>query len=197
MSDQEDVPAARGGSSSRGRPRHDDDRGHPWNRRDFIPPDDPGWARCTVKKHEEFKRRTPLMTSLVLLSISLSVLCGKRTGTVFLIFSLSLRSFLFEVSNVEGYSHGGLVTHNLSMLPGLAFFSFCNQLASARLVIRRAVEMESLQFVGCSWFIGLIGLGFRFTQNKSTSTELCALPCPSPVSSSTRLDAPGVHSLAL
>ena len=56
--------------------------------------------------------------------------------------------------------------------------------------------MESLQFVGCSWFIGLIGLGFRFTQNKSTSTELCALLRPSPVSSSTRLDAPGVHSLA-
>ena len=25
-------------------------------------------------------------------------------------------------------------------------------------MIRRAVEMESLQFVGCSWFIGLIGL---------------------------------------
>ena len=37
-------------------------------------------------------------------------------------------------------------------------FFFCNQLAFARLVIRRAVEMESLQFVGCSWFIGLIGL---------------------------------------
>ena len=67
---------------------------------------------------------------------------------------------------------------------------------SARLVIRRAVEMESLQFVGCSWFIGLIGLGFRFTQNKSTSTELCALPRPSPVSSSTHLDAPGVPSTA-
>ena len=52
--------------------------------------------------------------------------------------------------------------------------------------------MESLQFVGCSWFIGLIGLGFRFTQNKSTSTELCAISRPSPVSSSTHLDAPGV-----
>ncbi len=63
-------------------------------------------------------------------------------------------------------------------------------------MIRRAVEMESLQFVGCSWFIGLIGLGFRFTQNKSTSTELCALPRPSPVSSSTHLDAPGVPSTA-
>ena len=85
------------------------------------------------------------MTSLVLLSISLSVLCGKRTGTVFLIFSLSLRSFLFEVSNVEGYSLGGLVTHNLSSLPGLSFllsFLFCNQVAFARLVIRRAVEIR-------------------------------------------------------
>ena len=30
------------------------------------------------------------------------------------------------------------------------------------------VEMESLQFVGCSWFMGLIGLVFRFTQNKFT-----------------------------
>jgi hypothetical protein len=56
--------------------------------------------------------------------------------------------------------------------------------------------MESLQFVGCSWFIGLIGLGFRFTQNKSTSTELCELPRPFPVSSSTHLDAPGVPSTA-
>ena len=56
--------------------------------------------------------------------------------------------------------------------------------------------MESLQFVGCSWFIGLIGLGFRFTQNKSILNRLCAIPCPFSVSSSTHLDAPGVHSLA-
>ena len=56
--------------------------------------------------------------------------------------------------------------------------------------------MESLQFVGCSWFIGLIGLGFRFTRNKSTETELYVHLCPSPVSSSTHLDVPGVHSLA-
>ena len=60
MSDQEDTStaqAARGGSSSRGvRPRREDDRGRPWNRRDFIPADDPGWARCTVKKHEDFPR---------------------------------------------------------------------------------------------------------------------------------------------
>jgi hypothetical protein len=61
----------------------------------------------------------------------------------------------------------------------LLFFSFCNQLPSARLVIRRAVEMESLQFVGCSWFIGLIDLGFGFTQNKSISNEMCAsVPFP-------------------
>ena len=39
--------------------------------------------------------------------------------------------------------------------------------------------MESLQFVGCSWFIGLIGLGFGFTQNKSISNEMCAsVPLP-------------------
>jgi hypothetical protein len=41
------------------------------------------------------------------------------------------------------------------------------------------VEMESLQFVGCSWFIGLIGLGFGFTQNKSISNEMCvSVPLP-------------------
>jgi hypothetical protein len=58
MSDQEDTTeAARGGSSSRGaRTRRDDDRGRPWNQRDFIPADDPGWACCTVKKHEDFPR---------------------------------------------------------------------------------------------------------------------------------------------
>jgi hypothetical protein len=37
-------------------------------------------------------------------------------------------------------------------------FLLSNQLASARLVIRRAVEIGSPRFVGCSWFIGLIGL---------------------------------------
>jgi len=34
-------------------------------------------------------------------------------------------------------------------------FLFCNQRASARLVIRRAVEIESLQLVSCLWSIGL------------------------------------------
>jgi hypothetical protein len=57
--------------------------------------------------------------------------------------------------------------------------------------------MESLEFVDCLWFIGLIGLGFRFTQNKSILNRLCALPYPFSVSSSTHLDAPGVHSLAV
>jgi hypothetical protein len=54
--DTSTAPAAGGGSSSRGRPRRDDDRGRPWNRRDFIPPDNPGWACCTVKRHEDFPR---------------------------------------------------------------------------------------------------------------------------------------------
>ena len=60
MSDQEDTPAAqtaRGGSSSRGAlARRDEDSGRPWNQRDFVPADDPGWARCTVKTHEDFPR---------------------------------------------------------------------------------------------------------------------------------------------
>ena len=60
MSDQDDTspaPAAHGGSSSRGvRSRLEDDRGRPWNRRDFIPAEDPAWARCMVKKHEDFPR---------------------------------------------------------------------------------------------------------------------------------------------
>jgi hypothetical protein len=62
MSDNEatsTAQAARGSSTSRGaRSRRDDDRdrGRPWNRRDFIPAEDPGWARCIVKKHEDFPR---------------------------------------------------------------------------------------------------------------------------------------------
>ena len=49
---------------------------------------------------------------------------------------LSLLRFCF------GFTRGGHATHNLSSLPGLAFF--CNQLAYGRLVIRRAVEMATL-----------------------------------------------------
>jgi hypothetical protein len=59
----------------------------------------------------------------------------------------------------------------------------CNQRAFARLVIRRAVEMQNLRFVGCSWFIGLIGLGFGFTQNKSTSTQVRCIRTPRVLSS--------------
>ena len=62
------------------------------------------------------------------------VSCGKRTGIVFMFSSV------FAVSS--GFTRGGLVPHNLSSLPGLAFF-FCNQLAYGRLVIRRAVEMAT------------------------------------------------------
>jgi len=56
----------------------------------------------------------------------------------FHVFFLSLCVFFFS----SGFARGGLVTHNLSSLPGLAFF--CNQLAYCRLVIRRAVEMVNL-----------------------------------------------------
>ena len=56
--------------------------------------------------------------------------------------------------------------------------------------------MESLQFVGCSWFIGLIGLVSDSPEIKATENRLCAISRPSPVSSSTHLDAPGVYSVA-
>jgi hypothetical protein len=50
-----------------------------------------------------FQRQTPPMTSLVFFPLSISVLCGKRTGIVFLIFFLfTFFFFVFEVCNVEG-----------------------------------------------------------------------------------------------
>jgi hypothetical protein len=52
--------------------------------------------------------------------------------------TLPLRLFLFS----SGFARGGLVPHNLSSLPGLAFF--CNQLGYGRLVIRRAVKLATL-----------------------------------------------------
>ena len=58
------------------------------------------------------------------------------------------------------------------------------------------VEMESLQFVGCSWFIGLIGLVSDSPEIKATGNRTCMHPCPSPVSSRPHLDAPGVHNVA-
>ena len=56
--------------------------------------------------------------------------------------------------------------------------------------------MESLQFVGCSWFIGLIGLVSDLPKINFTETETCLRSRTSPVSSRLHLDAPGVHSLA-
>jgi hypothetical protein len=56
--------------------------------------------------------------------------------------------------------------------------------------------MESLQFVGCSWFIGLIGLVSDSPEIKATENRTCVHTCPSPVSSRPHLDAPGVHSVA-
>jgi hypothetical protein len=53
-------------------------------------------------------------------------------------------------------------------------FLFCNHLAFARLVIRRAVEMENLRFVGCSWFISLIGLGLEFPEIKHLNSIMYA-----------------------
>ena len=58
------------------------------------------------------------------------------------------------------------------------------------------VEMESLQFVGCSWFIGLIGLVSDSPKIKFDLKTKCALPCSPPVSSSIHIDAQGVHSTA-
>ena len=40
----------------------------------------------------------------------------------------------------------------------------------------RRVEMESLQFVGCSWFIGLIGLVSGSPKINSTETEHVLIP---------------------
>ena len=59
------------------------------------------------------------------------------------------------------------------------------------------VEMESLQLVSCLWSIGLIGLDIKLPKIQSYLNKTCALQCPSPVSSSTHLDAPGVPSVAL
>ena len=41
---------------------------------------------------------------------------------------------------------------------------------------RRAVEMESLQFVGCSWFIGLIGLVSDSPKINSLKLNMSAIP---------------------
>ena len=80
-------------------------------------------------------------------------------------FSFSLR--FLEVSHVEGSS--------LTSFRYQALFSFfCNQQASARLVIRRAVEIGGPRFVGCSWFIGLIGLDTELPKINLISTPVCS-----------------------
>ena len=55
-----------------------------------------------------------LTLPLIKFSFSFSVFCGNRTGIVFMIF-LSLYVFLRFLT-------WRLVTHNLSSLPGFAFF---------------------------------------------------------------------------
>ena len=58
MSDQDDAPAARGGSGNRARrtAARDDERGQrPWRRSEF-PSDDATFTRCRVKSHEDFPR---------------------------------------------------------------------------------------------------------------------------------------------
>jgi len=86
--------------------------------------------------------------------------CGKRTGIAFMIF-LSLYVFLRFLT--------WRARHSQPLFTTRLCFLFCNQLASARLVIRRAVEIESPRFVSCSWFIGLIGLDTELP-DKSIST---------------------------
>ena len=92
---------------------------------------------------------------------------------------LYLRFLTWRANHLEGSSLTTSLRYQ-ALLSCFLFF-FCNQLAFARLVIRRAVETESLQFVGCSWFIGLIGLVSDSTKINLISNEMCASvlgPCP-------------------
>ena len=68
-------------------------------------------------------------------------------------FSFSLR--FLEVSHVGGSS----LTTSLRYQT----FLFCNQRASARLVIRRAVEIESLLQLNL-WYLGLVWFYRDFSQ---------------------------------
>ena len=124
------------------------------------------------------KRQTSQMTSLVFFSFYI-FLYGKRTGIVFLIFFLFtfflyLRFLTWRANHLEGSSLTTSLRYQ-ALLSCFLFF-FCNQLAFARLVIRRAVEMESLQFVGCSWFIGLIGLVSDSPRINLPKLNMCAIP---------------------
>ena len=99
--DTQSTQTARGDSSSRGgralardddRGRRalarDDDRRRPWNRRDFIPADDPGWARCTVKSHEDFPRH--IFRLFLLLGIQFRWLIKRGTLASALVTSAEL-----------------------------------------------------------------------------------------------------------
>jgi hypothetical protein len=55
-----------------------------------------------------------LTLTLISFKFFFYIFCGERSGIVFMSF------FLFAFSS--GFSRGGLVTQNLSSLPGLAFF---------------------------------------------------------------------------
>jgi len=90
---------------------------------------------------------------------------------------LSLYVFL-EASHVEGSSLATSLHYQDLLL-------FCNQLAFARLVIRRAVVTGNPRFVGCSWFIGLIGLVSELPEIKGSQLNYAhAHPHSSPLASS-------------
>jgi hypothetical protein len=106
------------------------------------------WPLSSCPKHFTLIVRLPLPT-LLLTSNSLSLILTLTLvrPESFLCLLLGAYRDCFHVflslCVFLGFTRGGLVTHNLSSLPGLAFF-FCNQLAYGRLVIRRAVEMATL-----------------------------------------------------
>jgi len=116
MSDQEDTPtaqAARGGSSSRGASaRRDDDRGRPWNLHDFIPADDPGWARCTVKTHEDFPRH--IFCLFLLLGIQFRWLLTR--GNLAVLSSLRRRPLMMMLKNCQRRTFRGLEIRDLEIL---------------------------------------------------------------------------------
>ena len=62
--------------------------------------------------------------------------------------------------------------HSQPLFATRLYFLFCYQLASARLVIRRSVEIESPRFVSCLWFIGLIGLDTELPEINLISTSM-------------------------
>jgi len=84
MSDQEDdAPAARNDRcGSRPRvvrvPAREDDhcKKRQWSRSEFPSADDPGWARCTVKSHEDFPRHIYRLFLLLGIQFRWLLTCG-------------------------------------------------------------------------------------------------------------------------